>query len=362
VSPAAAAAGRQADGSAPAIHLRGLRKRFGTRDALGGIDLDIEGAQMIGVVGPDGAGKSTLLRVLAGLLEVEAEQAEVLGFDLRRDVRDYKRRIGYVPQNFSLYRDLSIDENLSFTARLHRIPDAEFASRRAMLLERTALAPFCGRLAGALSGGMKQKLAVANALLPSPDLLILDEPTAGVDVVARREIFEILAELRSHVLIVFSTSYLEEAALCDRLVYLRLGRVIAQGSPDQLGAATGSDPWRAWTDHGDAVRSAATALPWVDSARDCGRFVRIEVERSRSPGDEVIARTLLALGDPTSAEPLTFAARHELRVGEQRTGAARGRGLVALAERAPADLESTLLALARRAGIGASQTRRGDPP
>ncbi len=318
---------------APSIRFRGLRKRFGTREALGGIDLDVRGAQMVGVVGPDGAGKTTLLRVLAGLLEIEAEEATVLGFDLREDVRDYKRHIGYVPQSFSLYRDLSIDENLSFTARLHRIPADEFERRRRELLERTSLTPFSSRLAGALSGGMKQKLAVANALLPQPDLLVLDEPTAGVDVVARREIFDILKELERRVLVVVSTSYLEEAALCDRLIYLRLGRVVAQGSPHELEAATGTDPYRAWTESGDAVRAAAANLAWVDSARDCGRFVRIEVLRDRSPAPELVCRELLALGPNGAAVP------------------ASAKRLVALAERAPADLESTLLALARRAGV-----------
>jgi ABC-2 type transport system ATP-binding protein len=333
-SPIAGTAGANGSGTAgvekagaPFIRLRALRKRYGTREALAGVDLDVRGAQMVGVVGPDGAGKTTLMRVLAGLMEIEADEATVLGFDLREDVQEYKRHIGYVPQAFSLYRDLTILENLSFTARLHRIDAGEFDRRSRDLLERTSLAPFAGRLAGQLSGGMKQKLAVANALLPHPDLLVLDEPTAGVDVVARREIFEILSELERSVLVVVSTSYLEEAALCDRLVYLRGGRVVAQGSPVELEAATGTDPWRAWTDHGEAVSVAARQLPWVDSARDCGRFVRIEVERQRSPGPEAVARALLGL-----------------RTTE-------GGSLVALAERAPADLESTLLALARRAGV-----------
>ena len=312
-------------GDAPSIRLRGLRKRFGKREALSGIDLEVTGAQMLGVVGPDGAGKTTLLRVLAGLLELEADQAESLGYDLRKDVREYKRHIGYVPQTFSLYRDLSILENLSFTARLHRIDAALFEQRSGELLERTGLAPFADRRARDLSGGMKQKLAVANALLPRPDLLILDEPTAGVDVVARREIFEILGEIDHDVLVLLSTSYLEEAALCDHLVYLRDGKVVAQGSPSQLEAATGTEPYRAWTDHGDAIRSAAARLPYVDSARDCGRFVRVEVMREDSPGADAVCRDLLGLGASAN--------------------------LVVLAERAPADLESTLLALARRAGV-----------
>lgn len=310
----------------PSIRLRGLRKRFGKREALSGVDLDLCGAQLIGVVGPDGAGKTTLLRVLAGLLEVEAEEASVLGFDLRDDVRDYKRHVGYVPQAFSLYRDLTITENLSFTARLHDLDDAEFRKRSEELLDSTGLSPFASRMAGQLSGGMKQKLAIANALLPHPDLLILDEPTAGIDVVARVEIFDVLARLESRVLIVLSTSYLEEAADCDHLVYMRSGRVIAQGSPDALAGSTGTDPWRIWTDEPEAVKAMARALPWVESARSCGRFVRVEVLREQSPGPDAVCRTFLALDSGAAAR-------------------------IALVERAPSDLESTLLALARRSGV-----------
>ena len=210
---------------APRIRLRGLRKRFGARVALAGIDLALEGAGIVGVVGPDGAGKTTLLRCLVGLLEVEADEADVLGEDLRGDVRALKARIGYVPQVFGLQRELSVAENLAFTARLHRLPADVWRPRAAELLERTGLAPFAERPAGALSGGMKQKLAISNALLTEPELLVLDEPTAGVDVLARGEIWELL-EARSHaMLILISTSYLDEAETCERLIYLDAGRV-----------------------------------------------------------------------------------------------------------------------------------------
>jgi len=322
--------GRNDAASVPSIRLRGLHKKFGSREALVGVDLDLVGAQMIGVVGPDGAGKTTLLRTLAGLLEIDAEEATVLGFDLRQDVRDFKRHVGYVPQAFSLYRDLTIAENLSFTARLHDIDGAEFKRRCDELLDSTGLAPFASRMAGQLSGGMKQKLAIANALLPEPDLLILDEPTAGIDVVARLEIFEVLARLEGRVLIVLSTSYLEEAADCDHLVYMRSGRVIAQGRPDALAASTGTDPWRIWTNDAEAVKAVARTLAWVDSARSCGRFVRVEVLREQSPGPDEVCRRLLSLGNGGSTT-------------------------IALVERAPADLESTLLALARRAGVQGAQ-------
>lgn len=306
------------DGAAPSLRLRGLTRRFGAKLALAGIDLDLEGPQIAGVIGPDGAGKTTLLRVLAGLLEIEAAEASVLGFDLRGDVRALKARVGYVPQSFGLQRDLSVVENLRFTARLHRLPVDELERRMEPLLARTGLAPFGGRKAGALSGGMKQKLAVVNALLPEPALLVLDEPTAGVDVMARDEIWRMLEERRRKTLVCVSTSYLDEAAACDRLVYLDAGRVTASGTPADLHAAVDLELYRAWGADPRAIASAARALPYVASARAAGRFARIEVARERTPGEARVLRDLAGL-DP-----------------------------VRLAEPAALDIESTLLHLARR--------------
>jgi len=230
----------------PRIRLQALRKRYGPRLALDGVDLAIEGPGLVGVVGPDGAGKTTLLRCLAGLLELEADDATVLGVDLRGDVRALKERMGYVPQVFGLQRELSIAENLAFTERLHRLDSRVWRRRADELLTRTGLAPFVDRPAGALSGGMKQKLAIANALLTEPDLLLLDEPTAGVDVVARGEIWELLEERCRSMLILISTSYLDEAEACERLVYLDAGRVVAFGPPAELRAGVELDLYRAW--------------------------------------------------------------------------------------------------------------------
>ena len=267
--------------SEPAIRLRKLRKRFGAHTALDGIDLELGDRRIVGVVGPDGAGKTTLLRSLAGLLGVEADEARVLGFDLRADVTDLKAKIGYVPQSFSLHRDLSVIENLRFTARLHRLPEGTFRERADALLARTQLAPFTDRLAGALSGGMKQKLAVANALLPQPALLVLDEPTAGVDVVARGEILAILRESASRALVVLSTSYLDEAAAVDDLIYLDRGRVVANGSPAALQRQVPRDVLRLWGADARAIAHAARAVPGVSDARAVGRFARVEIDRER---------------------------------------------------------------------------------
>jgi ABC-2 type transport system ATP-binding protein len=302
----------------PTVRLHGLRKRFGRRVALAGIDLELSGAQLVGIAGPDGAGKTTLLRMLAGLLDVAAGEAEVLGYDLAGDVRELKAMVGYVPQVFSLPRELSVMENLRFTARLHRLDPIELERRAGALLERTGLAPFIDRPASALSGGMKQKLAVSCALLPDPAVLLLDEPTAGVDVVARDEIWEMLRERRDSALILISTSYLDEVAGCDRLVYLDDGRVVATGSPAELRAAVPIDLYRAWGDDPRAIARAARALPYVDDARASGRYARIEVPHGRAPDASRVLRDLTALP-----------------------------ARVRLAEAAAIDMEATLLHLAR---------------
>jgi ABC-2 type transport system ATP-binding protein len=303
--------------AAPCIRLRGLRKRYGPRVALDGIDLDLEAPGLVGVVGPDGAGKTTLLRCLAGLLELEAQEARVLGLDLRGDVRELKARIGYVPQVFGMQRELSVAENLSFTARLHRLDAELWRPRAAELLERTGLAPFADRAAGALSGGMKQKLVISNALLIQPEVLLLDEPTAGVDVVARGEIWELLSARRAAALTVLSTSYLDEAEACEKLVYLDEGRVVAFGTPAELRASVPLELYRAWAEDPRAAAREARKLPFVASARASGRYVRVEVERGRSPGSERVLEALRSLPGHPVAEP------------------------------APIDMETTLLALAR---------------
>lgn len=302
---------------APTIVLRGLRKRFGARVGLAGVDLTLDGAQLVGVVGPDGAGKTTLMRALAGLLEVEAERAEVLGIDLQGDVRALKAQVGYVPQAFSLPRELTVLENLRFAGRLHRLSDDVFAARSTALLERTGLTRFTARPAMALSGGMKQKLAISCALLPDPALLLLDEPTAGVDVVARDEIWAILRERRAQSLILISTSYLEEVDACERLIYLDGGRVVANGTPAELRAGLDLELYRAWGDDPRAIAAAARALPYVGEARASGRFARIEVPRPRTPGARQVIADLSRLPH------------------------------VQLAEHAAIDTESALLALAR---------------
>jgi ABC-2 type transport system ATP-binding protein len=300
------------------IRLRRLTKRYGRRIALDAIDLELDRPELVGVVGPDGAGKTTLLRALAGLLAIDAEEATVLGHSLTGDVTELKAKVGYVPQAFSLHPSLTVAENLRFTARLHRLPDGDFRARADELLGRTGLAPFAARPVGALSGGMRQKLSIANALLPAPELLVLDEPNAGVDVLARAEIWSMLVAQRGRSLVVVSTSYLDEAAACDRLVYLDRGRLVATGTPAELRARVPVEVYRAWGDDPRAIARVARGLAYVESARATGRFARVDVRHDRSPGRARV------LGDLTGLAG----------------------GGVRFAEQIDADMESALVALA----------------
>ena len=219
-----------------AIDARGLAKRFGENAAVAGLDLEVRRGEMVGLVGPDGAGKSTTIRLLCGLLKPDGGTATVLGFDLHHQAREIKRHIGYLSQNFTLYGDLTIDENIEFFAELHSV--AGWQARRNELLEFTRLLPFRKRLAGALSGGMKKKLALACTLIHTPDLIFLDEPSTGVDPVSRGEFWSILSGILAQgVTILMTTPYLDEAERCHRVALLHRGRMMRTGTPAEIRAA-----------------------------------------------------------------------------------------------------------------------------
>jgi len=217
------------------LSARGLVVRYGGLEAVKGLDLQVPRGQVIGLIGPDGAGKTSSLRVFAGLLRATAGTVEVLGRDAWRHRRALHHRLGYLAQRFALYGDLTVDENVQFFALLLGVND--WRSRRDMLLERVALAEFRGRQADRLSGGMRQKLALACSLMHSPDILVLDEPTTGVDPVTRREFWRLLADLVAEGLIlVIATPYLDEAERCSRVVLMHQGRVLADAPPAELRA------------------------------------------------------------------------------------------------------------------------------
>ncbi|OGS36579.1 MAG: hypothetical protein A2293_10710 [Elusimicrobia bacterium RIFOXYB2_FULL_49_7] len=218
-----------------AIFAKGLIKRFGTVTALSGADLKVPTGSLYGLIGADGTGKTTLMRCLATLIDADSGEAAVLGWDVKKETASIRRRIGYMPQRFSLYEDLSVEENLLFFADVFNVTGEEREKRLARLLAFSRLAPFKGRRAGALSGGMKQKLALSCALIHTPELLILDEPTTGVDPVSRLEFWNILHELKGEgVSILVSTPYMEEADYCDDVTLFHNGQVLLSGKPDHL--------------------------------------------------------------------------------------------------------------------------------
>jgi ABC-2 type transport system ATP-binding protein len=228
-----------ADG--PVIAGRGLHKSFRGQaktitKALDDVSFEVSRGSLTALVGPDGAGKTTLIRLMAGLMSADEGELTVLGVDARTDPQAIQDRIGYMPQRFGLYEDLSVQENLDLYADMHGVSAADRRSRYPKLMEMTALGPFTRRLAGKLSGGMKQKLGLACTLVRSPDLLLLDEPTVGVDPLSRRELWDIINGLvhDEGVPVLLSTSYLDEAARCDHVVVLDQGKVLSEGPPTKV--------------------------------------------------------------------------------------------------------------------------------
>ena len=218
----------------PAVEVRGVGRRFGETQALEDVSFEVGPGELFGVIGPDGAGKTTLFRILVTLLLPDSGTAHVLGRDVVKDLWNLRKRVGYMPGRFSLYPDLSALENLTFFASLF---DTTVAEARATIAPIwVQLEPFAGRRAGALSGGMKPKLARCCALVHRPEILILDEPTTGVDAVSRREFWDLLARLRAEGLpIVVSTPYMDEAVRCDRVSLLQGGRLLATDRPAEIG-------------------------------------------------------------------------------------------------------------------------------
>jgi ABC-2 type transport system ATP-binding protein len=216
-----------------AIQVEGLCKSFGARRVVDNVSIAVEAGRICGFLGPNGSGKTTTLRMLCGLLTPDSGQGSCLGFDIRTQADEIKRRAGYMAQRFALYEDLTIEENLNFVARVY---DLDRRRRRvAETLERLGLTRRRAQLTGTLSGGWKQRLALAAAILHEPQLLLLDEPTAGVDPLARRDFWEEIHDLARHGLTVLvSTHYMDEAERCHEIAYIAQGRLLARGTAAQL--------------------------------------------------------------------------------------------------------------------------------
>ena len=240
------------DTGAPAIEVRGLAKSFGGKRAVDGIDIDVPRGTIFGFLGPNGSGKTTTIRMLCGLLTPDAGSGSCLGFDLQKDAKEIRRRVGYMTQRFSLYEDLSVRENLDFIARMYELqPRAE---RVTEILGRFGLGGRETQLAGSLSGGWKQRLALACCVLHEPELLLLDEPTAGVDPNARREFWEMIHGLSAEgVTVLVSTHYMDEAERCHRVAYLAAGKLLLEGTAQELVARSGLVSWSVTGDDVDRL-------------------------------------------------------------------------------------------------------------
>lgn len=215
------------------IKIDNLYKTYNKVEALKGISLEIQSGEMYGIIGPDGAGKTTTIRILCGLLNATSGSAFLMGKNIKEERSFIQKQIGYLSQIFSLYGDLTVDENIEFFANIHNITD--YQKRRNELLEFTNLTPFRDRLANNLSGGMKQKLSLACSLIHKPKVLFLDEPTTGVDPVSRRDFWKILANLKKEgITIVLTTPYLDEAERCTRVAFMNEGKIMDIGTPSEL--------------------------------------------------------------------------------------------------------------------------------
>ncbi len=278
--------------SAFAIDVTGVTKRFGTKTVVNAIDLRVRRGEIYGFLGPNGSGKTTFIRMLCGLLTPDAGTGTCLGYDVRVQQADIKRHVGYMTQKFSYYEDLSIRENLDFIARLYDVPERRAAVQQS--LERLGLTHRSHQLAGQLSGGWKQRLALAACLIHSPQLLLLDEPTAGVDPKARREFWDEIHRLAAGGLtVLITTHYMDEAERCHRLAYLAYGNLLTHGT---LAEVLANSPLTTWSVTGPDLHALAARLrarPGVEQVVAFGTTLHVSGRDA-----EKLAAALADLGDP----------------------------------------------------------------
>jgi len=292
-----------------------VEKRYGATIALRGLTMSVSRGQMFGLIGPDGAGKTTTIRLACGLVKPDSGTVRLAGRDPVREHHTITGAVGYLSQRFTLYGDLSVDENLAFFAEIHGVRN--YGGRRERLLEITRLTPFRGYLADKLSGGMKQKLALACTLIHEPQLLILDEPTTGVDPVSRREFWMLLSEFLSQgITIVMATPYLDEAERCSRVALLHEGQALAIDTPGTLRSELPGQVIEIVADPHDRAIAVLSGAAYVDDVQSFGERVHARLasdapadvgERLRSTLGEAGIRTTSLRRVPTSLEDVFIA-------------------------------------------------------
>jgi ABC-2 type transport system ATP-binding protein len=275
------------------IDVKGLTKRYGDRAVVDDFAIKVSRGQIYGFLGPNGSGKTTTIRMLCGLLTPDAGEGTCLGYNIRTESQQIKRNVGYMTQKFSLYEDLSIAENLDFIARMYQVPNRKAAVDNA--LERLGLATRRTQLAGALSGGWKQRLALAACLLHQPKLLLLDEPTAGVDPKARREFWDQIHDLAAEGLTVLvSTHYMDEAERCHELAYIAYGRLLTKGTAHEVVAQSGLTTWSATGEHLHTLARELRGLPGVEMVVPFGTTLHVSGSNAAA-----LIHTLAAFRDRT---------------------------------------------------------------
>ncbi len=270
------------------IETQGLTREFGDTLAVDSLDLSIRRGELFGLVGPDGAGKTTTLRLLTGLLKITSGSGSLAGFDLATQPEEIKHHIGYMAQEFSLYSELTVLENLHFFSELYDVAAEEFAIRSERLLEFAALSPFKDRRANHLSGGMQKKLALACTLIHEPEILMLDEPTTGVDPISRREFWDILAELYlGGTTIVISTPYMDEADRCSRVGLMYEGRMIVCDNPEAIRGRLEGEVIQVRSDDWQAARVVLGGLPGILETQSYGESIHLLVDSAETRIPEV---------------------------------------------------------------------------